>query len=130
MSSKEEVQQINEQVLAAAGKGDFMPFLNLLDDEVEVFDHLAYLFDGKRDFVEYMQGAMAGEESATYAFHQPSFRAITDTAVVVNAYDRIATIPKGGGPAKVRCGRATWVYARKGKDWKIASVHFSPMPKD
>lgn len=130
MSPKEEVQQVNEQVLSSAAKGDFVPFVNALDDEVEVFDHVAYLFDGKRSFVEYLQGAAAGAESMTYAFHQSSVRAVTDMTVVVNAYDRLSTIPKGGGLAKVQCGRATWVYAKKGKDWKIVSVHFSPLPRE
>src|SRR5438105_15072435 len=97
MSPKEEAQQLNEQVIAAAAKGDFAPFVNALDDDVEVFDHVAYLFKGKGRFLDYLQSAVAGAESTTYAFHQSSYRAVTDTAVVVNAYDRLATVPKAGG---------------------------------
>ncbi len=130
MSPKEEVQQINEQVLSAATKGDFAPFVNVLDDDVEVFDHVPYLFEGKGKFLEYLQSVVAGAESTTYTFHQSWYRAVTDTAVVVNAYDRLATVLKGGGLPTVQCGRATWVYARKGKDWKIVSAHFSPLPKE
>jgi ketosteroid isomerase-like protein len=130
MSAKDEVQQLNEQVLSAAARGDFAPFVNVLDDDVEVFDHVAYLFEGKGRFLDYLQSAVAGAESTTYVFHQSSYRAVTDTAVVVNAYDRLATVAKGGGLPKVQCGRATWVYARKGKDWKIVSAHFSPLPKE
>ena len=130
MSPKDEVQQLNEQVLSAAAKGDFAPFVNALDDDVEVFDHVAYLFEGKGSFLDYLQSAVAGAESTTYVFHQSSYRAVADTAVVVNAYDRLATVPKGGGLPKVQCGRATWVYARKGKEWKIVSAHFSPLPKE
>src|SRR5215813_13861364 len=124
MLSTEEVQQINQQVLSAAAKGDFGQFVKVLDDDVEVFDHVAYLFQNKPSFLEYLQSAVAGAESTTYTFHQSSYRAVTDTAVIVNAYDRLCTIPKGGGPAKVQCGRATWVYAKKGKDWRIVSAHF------
>lgn len=130
MSPKDEVQLINQQVLSAAAKGDFAPFVNALDDEVEVFDHVAYLFEGKGNFLSYLQSAVAGAESTTYAFHQSSYRAVTDTAVVVNAYDRLATVPKGGGVPKVQSGRATWVYAKKGRDWKIVSAHFSPLPTE
>jgi ketosteroid isomerase-like protein len=130
MSSTEEVRQINHQVLSAAAKGDFGPLVNILDDDVEVFDHVAYLFEDKATFLEYLQAAVAGAESTTYTFHQSSYRAVTDTAVIVNAYDRLSSISKGGGPVKVQCGRATWVYARKGKDWKIVSAHFSPLPKE
>jgi ketosteroid isomerase-like protein len=128
MSAKEEVQRINEQIIAAATKGDFAGFVTTLDDEVEVFDHVAYLFEGKARFLEYLQSAVAGYESTTYTLHQASYRAISDTAAVVNAYDRLSTFPKGGGAPKVQCGRVTWVYAKKGADWKIVSAHFSPLP--
>jgi ketosteroid isomerase-like protein len=130
MLPTEEVQQINQQVLSGAAKGDFGPFAKLLDDDVEVFDHVAYLFENKASFLEYLQSAVAGAESTTYTFHQSSYRAVTDTAVIVNAYDRLSTIPKGGGPINVQCGRATWVYAKKDKDWRIVSAHFSPLPKE
>ena len=130
MSPKEEAQQVNEQILAAAAKGDFAPFVNALDDEVEVFDHVAYLFEGRGKFLEYLQSAVAGAESTTFTFHQSSCRAVSDTTVVVNAYDRLTTVPKGGGLARVQCGRSTWVYVKKGRDWKIVSAHFSPLPKE
>lgn len=129
MSPKEEVQQINERVLSAAAKGDFAPFVNVLADDVEIFDHAAYLFEGKASFLAHLQASGAGTESMTYAFHQSSCRAVSETAVVVNAYDRIATVPKGG-QAKVQCGRTTWVYAKKGNDWEIVSAHFSPLPTE
>lgn len=130
MSPKEEVQRINEQVLSAAAQGDFAPFVNVLDDDLEVFDHVPYLFEGKGSFLEYLQSVVAGAESTTFTFHQSSYRAVSETTVVVNAYDRLTTVPKGGGLARVQCGRSTWVYVRKGKDWKIVSAHFSPLPKE
>jgi uncharacterized protein (TIGR02246 family) len=130
MSPKEEVQQVNEQMLSAAAKGDFAPFVNVLDDDVEVFDHVPYLFEGKGKFLEYLQSVVAGAESTTFTFHQSSYRAVSDTTVVVNAYDRLTTVPKGGGMARMQCGRSTLVYVKKGKDWKVASAHFSPLPKE
>jgi uncharacterized protein (TIGR02246 family) len=130
MSAQQEVQALNEQIIAAATKGDFGLFVNALDDEVEVFDHVPYLFEGKARFVDYLQSAFAGAESATYTLHQSSCRAITNDVAVINAYDRITVLPKGGGLATVHGGRVTWVYARKGRDWKIVSAHFSPLPKE
>ena len=130
MSAKEEVQQVSEQMISAAAKGDFAPFVNALDDEVEVFDHVAYLFEGKAKFLDYLQSAVAGAESTTFTFHQSSCRAVADNTVVINAYDRLATVPKGGGMAQVQCGRSTWVYVKKGRDWKIVSAQFSPLPKE
>jgi ketosteroid isomerase-like protein len=130
MAAKEEVQRLNEQIIAAAAKGDFAPFANALADDVQVFDHVPYLFEDKQSFMEYLQSAGAGAESMTFAFHQFTCRAVSDTAVVVNGYDRVGTIPKGGGPLKVQCGRTTLVYAKNGRDWKIVSAHFSPLPKE
>jgi ketosteroid isomerase-like protein len=130
MSASEDVRRITEQIISAAAKGDFAPFLNALDDDLEVFDHAPYLFDSKGSFLDYLQSVVGGAESTAFAFHQSSCRAISDTAAVVNAYDRLTTVPKGGGAPKVQCGRTTLVYAKKGGSWKIVSAHFSPLPKE
>jgi ketosteroid isomerase-like protein len=55
---------------------------------------------------------------------------VTDTAAVVNAYDRVTTTPKGGGAPKVLYGRTTLVLAKRGSQWKIVSAHFSALPKE
>src|SRR5271170_4742118 len=81
MSAKEEVQRVNDQVIAAAAKGDFAPFVNVLADDVEVFDHVAYLFEGKGPFLEYLQIVTVGAEATTFALHQSSCRAISDTSL-------------------------------------------------
>ncbi len=130
MSAKEEVQRINEQVLTAAGKGDFTPFVNALADDVEIFDHVAYLFEDKGSFLGHLQASVAGAESTTYSIHQYSCRAINETTAVMNAYDRLVTFPKGGGMATIMCGRVTWVYAKRANDWKIVSAHFSQLPAE
>ncbi|MGO9451216.1 MAG: YybH family protein [Candidatus Binataceae bacterium] len=130
MSAQEEVRRATEEIISAATKGDFGPFITALDDDVEIFDHVPYRFENKASFLEYLQSVVAGAESTTFAFHQPSYRAITDTTGVVNSYDRIATTPKGGGAPKVQCGRTTFVLAKRGPQWKIVSAHFSPLPKE
>jgi ketosteroid isomerase-like protein len=130
MLAQEEVRTALDQIIAASAKGDFGPFITALDDDLEVFDHVPYRFDNKNSFFEFIQRGMAGVESATFAFHQPSCRAITDTCAVVNAYDRLATTPKGGGAPRVVNGRTTLVLAKRGGQWKIVSAHFSPMPRE
>jgi ketosteroid isomerase-like protein len=130
MSALEEATRACEQVISAAAKGDFGPFITALDDKVEIFDHVPYRFEDKQSFLEYLQSAMAGNESTTFAFHQPSLRAITDDVAVVNAYDRMAIAPKGGGPTRVQCGRTTMVLAKKSGAWKIVSAHFSALPSE
>lgn len=129
MSAEQELQTMMEQMFSDAAKGDFVPFASALDDDLEVFDHVACRFDSRDSFLAYLQGAMADAESTTFAVHQPSYRVFGDTAVV-NAYDRIATVPKGGGAARVQCGRTTLVSIKRAAGWKIVSAHFSPLPKE
>jgi ketosteroid isomerase-like protein len=101
-----------------------------LDDDLEVFDHVAYRFERKDEFLDYLGSVMGGAESMTFAFHQPSCRTFNEDIAIVNAYDRAATTPKGGGAPIVACGRTTLVLVKKGGDWKIVSAHFSPLPKE
>jgi ketosteroid isomerase-like protein len=130
MSAIEDVSKIVERIVAASAKGDFGPFAAALDDEVEVFDHVPYRFESKGEFLDYLGSITKGAESMTFAFHQPTCRTFNEDTAIVNAYDRAATIPKGGGMPVVACGRTTLVMAKKGADWKIVSAHFSPLPKE
>ena len=57
------------------------------------------------------------------------FGTFNEDTAIVNAYDRAATMPKGGGAPIVACGRTTLAFVKKGVDWKIVSAHFSPLPK-
>ena len=130
MSALEHVSQSIERIATASAKGDFAPFIAALDDDLEVFDHVAYRFERKDEFLEYLGSIMGGSESMTFAFHQPLCRIFNEDTAIVNAYDRAATMPKGGGAPIVVCGRTTLVLVKKGADWKIVSAHFSPLPKE
>jgi len=130
MSALEDVRKSVEQIAAASAKGDFAPFIAALDDNLEVFDHVAYRFERKNEFLDYLGSVMGGAESMTFAFHQPSCRTFNEDTAIVNSYDRAATMPKGGGAPIVACGRTTLVLVKKGSDWKIVSAHFSPLPKE
>ena len=130
MSAMEQVRQSIERIATASAKGDFAPFIAALDDDLEVFDHVAYRFERKDEFLGYLGSVVSGAESMTFAFHQPSCRIFNEDTAVVNAYDRGATIPKGGGAPIVVCGRTTLVLVKKGADWKIVSAHISPLPKE
>jgi ketosteroid isomerase-like protein len=130
MSALEHVSQSIERIATASAKGDFAPFIAALDDDLEVFDHVAYRFERKDEFLDYLGSVMGGAESMTFAFHQPLCRIFNEDTAIVNAYDRAATMPKGGGAPIVVCGRTTLVLVKKGADWKIVSAHFSPLPKE
>jgi hypothetical protein len=74
MSAQEEIRTALDQIIAPAAKGDFTPFVAALDDDLEVIDHVAYRFDNKSSFLEFIQRGMARAESATFALHQLSGR--------------------------------------------------------
>lgn len=130
MSAQDEMKQATDQIIAAAAKGDFGPFIAALDDEVEIFsEDVPYRFDGKESYLGFLQNAAAGAESTSISFHQPSYRAIGETAAVINCYHRLSSMPKGGGAPRVQCGRTTWVLAKRGSQCKIVSAHFSALAK-
>jgi uncharacterized protein (TIGR02246 family) len=129
MAARDEIQSLMEQALSAFNKGDPVPFLNLLDDDLEVFDHAPYRFDNKPSFVAYLQSFMVGAEAASVAFHQPSYRTFNDNTGIVNTYDVFTVVPKGGGAPQVQNNRTTYIYVKKGGQWKIVSAHFSPLPQ-
>jgi ketosteroid isomerase-like protein len=130
MSAQEEVRTALDQIIAAPAKGDFTPFITALADDLEVFDHVPYRFDNNNSFVEFIQRGMASAESATFLSINLPLGPLPDTCAVVNAYDRLATTPKGGGAPRVVNGRTTLVLAKRGAHWKIVSAHFSPLPKE
>jgi ketosteroid isomerase-like protein len=101
--------------------------VNMLSDDLEVIDHVPYRFDNKAQFVEFLQGATAGIESASAGIRQLSCRVFNDNAAVANAYDVFSGMGKNGKPINMN-GRTTLVFAKEGGQWKIVSCHFSPLP--
>ena len=79
MSALEHVSQSIERIAMASAKGDFAPFIAALDDDLEVFDHVAYRFERKDEFLDYLGSVMGGAESMTFAFHQPSCRIFNES---------------------------------------------------
>ena len=131
MSAQEEIKRATDQIMAAATTGDFGPFITSLDDEVEIFsEDVPYRFDGKESYLAFLQNAAAGTDSTTISFHQPSYRALSETTGVINSYHRLAARPKGGGAPRVQCGRTIWVLVKRGSQWKIVNAHFSPLAKE
>ncbi len=129
MPAIDDVKSLTERIIADAEKGNFEAFVNALDDDLEVFDHMPYRFEDKPHFVQHLLNLVVGAKSVSFNFHQPSYRLISDGAAIVNAYDHFVSVPAGGGPATMLAGRTTWVYARRANGWKITSAHFSPLPK-
>lgn len=129
MAARDEIRTIMEQAVSAFNKGDPAMFLNLLDDDLEVFDHAPYRFDNKSSFVAYLQSVLVGAETSSDSWHQPSYRAFNDDMGIVNTYDTFNVIPKDGGAPQIQNNRSTYVYVKKGGQWRIVSAHFSPLPQ-
>jgi hypothetical protein len=55
----EDIRKNIERIATASAKDDFVPFMAALDDGVEVFDHVAYRFERKDEFLDYLSSLWA-----------------------------------------------------------------------
>ena len=125
--SVNEIQALAQKFANAFDQSDIKTVLDMLSDDVEVFDTVPYRFDGKPLFAKFLSEAFAGIASISFGFRQPSSRVYNDTVGIVNAYDMFTGATKDGKPIAVH-GRTTLVFVKQGTQWKIVSCHFSPMP--
>ena len=106
---------------------DVTAVAEMLDDDLEIIDHVPYRFDDKQQFVRYLQGAASGLTSSTFGFRQLSCRVFNDHAGIANAYDSFTGVTKDG-QVRIAHGRTTLVFVKRGSQWKIVSAHFSALP--
>ena len=126
--SVNEIQALAQRFADAFDKRDMKTVLEMLSEDVEVFDHVPYRFDGKPVFAKYLNGAIEGVASTSFGFRQPSCRVYNDTVGIVNAYDMFMGATKDGRALTIH-GRTTLVFIKQGGQWKIVSAHFSAMPQ-
>jgi ketosteroid isomerase-like protein len=58
--SVNELQALAQQFADAFDQRDIQPILDMLSEDVEVFDHVPYRFDGKGLFAKYLNEVIAG----------------------------------------------------------------------
>ena len=124
------VQQIETAAQAfcdAFNRLDMPAAAEMLDEDLEVFDHVPYRFDNKKQFVSFLQGAVSGLASSNFGFRQLSCRVFNDNTGIANAYDTFTGVTKDGKVQTLH-GRTTLVFVKRGSQWKIVSCHFSPLP--
>ena len=126
--SVNEIQALALRFADAFDKRDMKTVLEMLSEEVEVFDHVPYRFDGKPPFAKYLNEAVEGIASMSFGFRQPSCRVYNDIVGIVNAYDMFMGATKDGKAVTIH-GRTTLVFVKKDGEWKIVSCHFSAMPQ-
>jgi ketosteroid isomerase-like protein len=126
--SVKELQALTQQFADAFDQRNLKTFLGMLSDDVEVFDHVPYRFDGKPLFAKYLNEAIASLASASFGFRQPSCRVYGDTVGIVNAHDMFTGVTKDGRTLSIH-GRTTLVFIKQSGQWKIVSAHFSAIPK-
>ncbi len=125
--SVNELQALAQQFADAFDQRDLKTVMEMLSEDVEVFDHVPYRFDGKPLFTKYLNEAVEGVVSASFGFRQPSCRVYGDTVGIVNAYDMFMGVTKDGKGRSLH-GRTTLVFIKQSGQWKIVSAHFSAMP--
>jgi uncharacterized protein (TIGR02246 family) len=125
--SVNEIQALAQKFADGFDKKDMKAVVEMLADDVEVFDHVPYRFDSKQQFAKYLNEAIEGIASTSFGFRQPSCRVYNDTVGIVNAYDMFLGATKDGKALTIH-GRTTLVFVKQGGQWKIVSAHFSSMP--
>ncbi len=125
--SVNEIQALAQRFADAFDKRDIKTVLEMLSEDVEVFDHVPYRFDGKPPFAKYLNEAIEGIASMSFGFRQPSCRVYNDNVGIVNAYDMFMGATKDGKALTIH-GRTTLVFVKQSGQWKIVSCHFSALP--
>src|SRR5215510_11129516 len=125
--SVKEVEAVVNELVRAFNSNDTKAAAALLSENLEVFDHVPYRFDNKKQFMDFVTGAMASFKSMQFGFRQLSCRLINEGAAVANAYDTFVGV-MNDGKAQMLHGRTTLVLAKEAGQWKIVSAHFSPLP--
>ena len=106
---------------------DVAAVAEMLDDDLEIIDHVPYRFDDKTQFVQYLQGAASRLASSTFGFRKLSCRVFNDHTGIANAYDAFIGVTQDGQVRSAH-GRTTLVFVKRGSQWKIVSAHFSALP--
>jgi uncharacterized protein (TIGR02246 family) len=131
--SVQEIESLAQQFVDAFNKKDLRKALDMVSDDLEVFDHVPYRFDNKEQFaqssgiIQFMSGAIESMSSMNFGFRQPSCRVFNDDVGIVNAYDTFTGVTKDGKLQTIH-GRTTLVFVKQKGQWKIVSAHFSSLP--
>src|ERR1700746_2026421 len=94
--SVNEIQALAQRFADAFDKRDMKTVLEMLSEDVEVFDHVPYRFDDKPVFAKYLNEAIEGVAPTSFGFRQPSCRVYNDAVGIVNAYDMFMGATKDG----------------------------------
>jgi len=110
--SVNELQALANQFAEAFDQRDVQPILDMLSEDVEVFDHAPYRFDGKALFAKYLNEVLASLASASFGFRQPSCRMYSDEVGIVSAHDMFTGVTKDGKTLSIP-GRTTLVFVKQ-----------------
>jgi uncharacterized protein (TIGR02246 family) len=125
--SAQEIQALAQQFADAFSNKNIKAAIDMLSDDLEVFDHVPYRFDDKTVFAGFLTAATEGIASMSFGFRQPSCRVFNNNTGIVNAYDTFTGVTKDGKVQTIH-GRTTLVFVKQDGQWKIVSAHFSPLP--
>jgi ketosteroid isomerase-like protein len=110
--SVKEVETVINELVRGFNANDVKGVASLLSENLEVFDHVPYRFDNKKQFVDFLTAAMAAFKDVQFGFRQLSCRLINEGAAVANAYDSFMGATNDG-KAQTLYGRTTLVLAKE-----------------
>src|SRR5712664_3045528 len=94
--SAQEIQALAQQFADAFSNKNIKAVIDMLSDDLEVFDHVPYRFDDKGVFARFLTAGAEGIASMSFGFRQPSCRVFNDNTGVMNAYDSFTGVSKDG----------------------------------
>src|SRR6202166_801801 len=112
--SVKELQALTQKFADAFDQRDVQPILDMLSEDMEVFDHVPYRFDGKALFAKYLNEVIASLASASSGFRQPSCRMYSDDVSIVNAHDMFTGVTNDG-KAPTSHGRTPFVLIKQSR---------------
>src|ERR1700752_1568785 len=94
--SVKELQALTQKFADAFDQRDVQPILDMLSEDVELFDHVPYRLESKALFAKYQNEVIASLAFSSFGFRQPSCRMYGNDVGIVNAHDMFTGITKDG----------------------------------
>jgi ketosteroid isomerase-like protein len=111
--SVKELQALTQKFADAFDQRD------MISEDVEVFDHVPYRFDGKALFAKYLNEVIASLASASFGFRQPSCRMYSDELGIVNAHDMFTGVTKDGKTLSIHGTELPWSSSNKADSGRL-----------
>ncbi|MFD8500239.1 nuclear transport factor 2 family protein [Amycolatopsis sp. NPDC059657] len=121
MSTEEEIRALGKRWAAAEEQGDRQALDELTVDGFRLVGPVGFVL-GKEQWLARYDGGVLVTESIDWS--DVEILDLGDTVIAIGVHDQVAS--HKGNPANGRF-RATHVVVRRDEQWRLASIHLSPI---